>query len=826
MCRARREAEHKESSHQGNPSSTAMIHSWSSVATHLGILESDLKALCEGDPRHLTRLGIVSIDDSHPPEDTVLPGNSRGGDATSIPFPKPNRIPCTDPVTPFEGQTIPKSLIGRSFKFHQIVTSAKRRRDLIIWQRRVARDFARARSWRRNSSRPDRDLTGWRRHQSHPIVIEPEHVAPWAVGYKWDCSDPDKCVLVDDSDVDLATINAQFFVDSCGESYQKLHGHKFPDQELLHCLQYGARLKSDFKWCAVICPPHLSGYRFLDEVSDGVEKEIEDGWLKPSDHLPFIPAHVAAFGAVPKKNKWPVVPRRTADLSYPHGDQCVNDNIDYKQDFPELRFLRLRDVTKAAAVLEEAHERVAKVDPLAAKWLRPTGFAADLQGYFNQFLMARSEHHLQGMFWPARGGTSQYLTSEVLQFGSRVGPSYGQRTANVLDVLFMDRMAAWEHDMRSRAESGEDGIAQKLWPEALRQWSDLRCEQLSVEDGRPSFAYQYVDDKIAICLGRLRAVKALLVYWDLADEAGFPVAVDKGQFGSTIHFLGLKLFLGHGVVRLDERKQRLYDEWLDRVARLSVVTEDELESLLCTITYGAVAAPAAYLRMRRSFRALRMARASRQSVTLHNVRAVTLTEAVRSDIWALRGIFQASRGGRFCEAPIVGTSVSNAGATDASRSDDGTWSGMGGVCFQSGLFWWYQLRDAELLLPIHVTEFIAELIQLRLCGHDWLDGYVEWIDNMAVVASIETQRPRDLRLIEMLLIREALVQDLNVRSRPEYIRSEDNVLADLLSRGKFAQFRSLAPQSLTHGVDLRSVTLISDLHELIDRMLYLSVGEY
>ena len=55
---------------------------------------------------------------------------------------------------------------------------------------------------------------------------------------------------------------------------------------------------------------------------------------------------------------------------------------------------------------------------------------------------------------------------------------------------------------------------------------------------------------------------------------------------------------------------------------------------------------------------------------------------------------------------------------------------------------------------------------------------------------------------------------------------EDNVLADLLSRGKFAQFRALAPDSLTHGVDVRSVDIISDLRDLIQRMLILSTGEY
>ena len=99
-----------------------------------------------------------------------------------------------------------------------------------------------------------------------------------------------------------------------------------------------------------------------------------------------------------------------------------------------------------------------------------------------------------------------------------------------------------------------------------------------------------------------------------------------------------------------------------------------------------------------------------------------------------------------------GISTSNVGDTDASRSEDDSWSGMGRICIRTGLFWWYQLRDEELVLPIHVTKFMAELSQRHLCGHDWLDDYVERIGNMAVVSSIEKQRPIDLRFIEMLNI--------------------------------------------------------------------------
>ena len=77
----------------------------------------------------------------------------------------------------------------------------------------------------------------------------------------------------------------------------------------------------------------------------------------------------------------------------------------------------------------------------------------------------------------------------------------------------------------------------------------------------------------------------------------------------------------------------------------------------------------------------------------------------------------------------------------------------------------------------------------------------------------------------MLLLRDSLREELGVTTSTTYIRSEDNVLADLLSRGKFAEFRIHARNlGLTgiRGSDLRVTKEIPDLEMLFERLMELS----
>ena len=147
---------------------------------------------------------------------------------------------------------------------------------------------------------------------------------------------------------------------------------------------------------------------------------------------------------------------------------------------------------------------------------------------------------------------------------------------------------------------------------------------------------------------------------------------------------------------------------------------------------------------------------------------------------------------------------------------------MGGICFKTQRFWWYRLNSRHAALRIHITEFVAELVQIAMYGTEWDDDYTELIDNMAVVQSIRQGKPRDLRLLELLLARHHVAESIGARAHPLYIKSEDNVLADFLSRGKFQEFRMAmraANLSGFHGVDLNASASVVNVERLLDRMI-------
>ena len=146
---------------------------------------------------------------------------------------------------------------------------------------------------------------------------------------------------------------------------------------------------------------------------------------------------------------------------------------------------------------------------------------------------------------------------------------------------------------------------------------------------------------------------------------------------------------------------------------------------------------------------------------------------------------------------------------------------MGGICYKAKRYWWYRLSPEHSRLPIHITEFVAELIHMALYQGLWEDGYTEFIDNMAVVQSIRQGKPRDWRLLELLLMRHQLSESGGVLSTPLYIKSKDNIFADALSRGKFEEFRSAMRTAQLQGFTGTDLNVLKTdaITALLDRMM-------
>ena len=800
------------------------------VARAWGVTEDEVLSVMEpGDEALLKKAAAVKLNSDPPPREEAVGASGGSRDSSGTAFPVVNVPPRTRRPRKRKRQTVPRGAPSGhryrsrvAWRLDQIVTNRDKLDRLTKWQRAVELDVKRAYDVNRNGSHHQSRRAG---PASKPFEIRPEDCAPWTLGLVFDTRDPSHCILASVEDVERTRFDVEVIEAAIGDD--------FPDRELLFCLEFGCRLKSAFPFSVVVCPPHLSARPWMHELAKGVDEETEAKWLFRSQVLPFIPYHAAAFGVALKKHRWPPTPRRTTDMSYPEG-RSVNEFIDLETDFPALKVLKMQEVMKAGAILKAGLRRVvAGTSDLTREqraemedFLAPTAVAEDLKAFFNQFFVAAGDVHLQGMFFVDAEGVGSYRTSDVLQFGSCVGPSWGCRAANMIVVAFNRHMAAWEAEVARKAESGECPIALKLSPPSLREWIADRSATLGKDQAKCFWCGQYVDDFTSIQFGRLRALKATLTFWGIVESMGFPVADGKTQVGETITLLGLELYLKQGVVLVTSRKQRLYIEWLERVLRLEFIEMVEFQSLMGTLNFGIMTVPGARMRMARAYRLLH---SKKPPDRRKGRRGRVLSDEVKQDFAVILSQFKNSTGVVLFEEveQFVETTKRHSGATDACRElAFGSYSGMGGVCLKTGKYWWYDLSEEEKVLPIHITEFIAELIQLRLNAEELRgSSYLEWIDNAAVVSVLRSQGAKDQRMSELLMIRQALLSEYDIKVESRWLSSEDNKLADLISRNEVESFKKEAEASgvsLSQAIDVKQSGVIPDLAWVMERMIELT----
>ena len=309
----------------------------------------------------------------------------------------------------------------------------------------------------------------------------------------------------------------------------------------------------------------------------------------------------------------------------------------------------------------------------------------------------------------------------------------------------------------------------------------------------------------------------------MVEGSGFPRADDKIQIGSKIILLGLELFLRQGRVRVTDRKQRLYVEWLDRALDLEFMEVKEFRSLLGTLNFGLITAPAARRHNQTGYNLLY----SKRPIEHRKGRQVrTLTDKVKVAFANLRKAFVTATGYAMMDELVhfEPSTPEHQGWTDACREPRG-FSGMGGYCRLTDQYWFYELKGQELELPIHITEFIASLIQLRLNAKE-LSGeqYREHIDNMAVVSVMKTQHARDERMVELLRIRREILDQFGIEVDTRWIASKANSMADALSRDAEDEFLEEVNEESDTGrrlkrIDLAQSDLIPDLTYVMKTMI-------
>ena len=271
---------------------------------------------------------------------------------------------------------------------------------------------------------------------------------------------------------------------------------------------------------------------------------------------------------------------------------------------------RIHDLRRQGAILRAAWLRISEKHPELREELQPQLTAEDAEGYFNQFAVSRRDQHLQGKAMVNDQGEFVFSTQTTQQFGSRDAPVQCQGNTIALDFVAGSRFQAWDAAVCAQAEAWEQGTAEgpppvacRLAPPAYRRWLSDRAALRGPKQAKGGVNSGYIDDEIGMMLGRLRAIKFHLIFWQVLREFLLPAALGKAQIGDGVTVLGTDIFLREGVIMPSAEELPLYDEWLERASSLAVIERAELKALNGTLNFGSFAIPGAQLHLRCSYRA-------------------------------------------------------------------------------------------------------------------------------------------------------------------------------------------------------------------------------
>ena len=162
-------------------------------------------------------------------------------------------------------------------------------------------------------------------------------------------------------------------------------------------------------------------------------------------------------------------------------------------------------------------------------------------------------------------------------------------------------------------------------------------------------------------------------------------------------------------------------------------------------------------------------------------------------------------------------------STDANRrtAASGT-SGMGGLDHDTGIAWYYEISprftSQEDGIVVHITEMLASVISLLMTQAPPGTKLCEKNDNQSALAAAMKGSAKDTRLTDLQLLRRVLLERKGLQTRPEYIASADNKLADHISRGELKEFYAAAREI---GMEVKALIKLNGtaLGRQIDELL-------
>ena len=580
-------------------------------------------------------------------------------------------------------------------------------------------------------------------------------------------------------------------------------GPNYPDQALLSRIREGFTLEctQDPSRTSYFCCPHGSFAQHAARTNEELTKQLDEGWCSVHDFPASLPAKLAPQGSVvkPRSEKR----RRTSDWTFnPRGENGIspNDAVDSNL-LPPLHFSSTATYARALAVLRAG----AGGDPVLQA-------GVDVAHAYSNLALLESELW-QSQYVSALGA----VTERRVPFGGRFAPNvYGRFSDLTVHIMreAMDRV-----ETRSPLSTGA-GL-QGHW---------AKRSAVSAEHGRRYFISAYLDDYSAAAIGQARTLRASMVVCAVLATSRLNLSAKSQGPASFSRHLGLWFCSDIGAVMCpDDKRDHLVQQARtvihdDDGTRRATIVQKDLRSLAHGLHFVTPCHPRLRGRLGAMFRLSH--KATRHGTIKSSDRIVHDAEC------AIRYLREGSA------APlkfIAERSCTNGGMTSlkgstierfADFSTDAAGHVGGRVAaYHLGTWCAWQPSHRHLeWLSIGALEFLGLACGLVAFKADLSGTCIRALnDNASVVIGCNNLSARHPVMQEALAFVLDFADDSDVQLALVHVESLANCAADWISRGAFAQARSLA---LRRGHAWREIDFPDEIVELADRLVLISKAHY
>ena len=520
--------------------------------------------------------------------------------------------PSTDPLTPITDPAEP-------FKFAD--GSHEGPIEEVVWTARALELINGSYASKLHSS----CLSAWakdgqdqRRRCKEFAAVTSKDCNPLAVGHHFDLSVPGRARVRSIADRRVKSGRGPWFRDFLQEKYQG-GADAYPDQGILHQLEFGLRFNADTSWSIAFNPPLKSALPHLKLLHEQLLAEEGQGFYTRTTRVVALPSTLNSIGAAINRGKV----RVTTDNSSPRDEldpegrpYAVNGALPPAgEEDDDIRWTGTRHSLEQCEFVYALWLLVsADLPPEQAEALRPRWFAVDAKAFFRQFEMCMRDQHLQTLIFPAKEET-QIFTSPRLAFGSRFGPELAQRIAYLMDTVVKLQMQKWIHlvlEIRTHGHQDPEiaTAAREALPDKLLAWARRRAasqgKEMTSVLGELIQTLQYIDDRQGGGLGEAMPLACMFASWDLAssNQTDLPVSAPKSQYGHSLEYLGIVQHGGFGLATITKRRLGQLDEILVRMKTLPSIERKELDSNLGKYGFAAQIQPPVQALLARSYRTL------------------------------------------------------------------------------------------------------------------------------------------------------------------------------------------------------------------------------